>query len=49
MKSDFFLGLWDDCFPLEEAERQRATAVVSRRYPELFEFTAREGGPTLPR
>jgi NitT/TauT family transport system ATP-binding protein len=27
MRSDFFLGIWDDYFPLQEAERQLATTV----------------------
>ena len=49
MKSDFFLGIWDDYFPLEEAERQLATAVDWGRYAELFEFNAGEGRLTLPR
>ena len=48
MKSDFFLGIWDDYFPLEEAERQLATAVDWGRYAELFEFNAGEGRLTLP-
>ncbi|MFN7901008.1 MAG: AAA-associated domain-containing protein, partial [Synechococcaceae cyanobacterium] len=49
MKSDFVLGIWDDYFPLEEAERQLATAVDWGRYAELFEFNAGEGRLTLPR
>jgi len=48
MRSDFFLGIWDDYFPSEEAERQLATAVDWGRYAELFEFDAGEGRLTLP-
>ena len=43
MRSDFFLGIWDDYFPIEEAERQLATAVDWGRYGELFEYDAIEG------
>lgn len=43
MRSDFFLGIWDDYFPIEEAERQLATAVDWGRYGELFEYDAGEG------
>jgi NitT/TauT family transport system ATP-binding protein len=48
MRSEFFLGIWDDYFPLEEAERQLATAVDWGRYGELFEFDATEGRLYLP-
>jgi len=48
MRSEFFLGIWDDYFPLEEAERQLATAVDWGRYAELFEFDAIEGRLYLP-
>ena len=48
MRSDFFLGIWDDYFPLEEAERQLATAVDWGRYAELFEYEAIEGRLYLP-
>jgi NitT/TauT family transport system ATP-binding protein len=48
MRSDFFLGIWDDYFPLEEAERQLATAVDWGRYGELFEYDALEGRLYLP-
>ena len=48
MKSDFFLGIWDDYLPLAEAERQWATALDWGRYGELFEFNASEGRLTLP-
>jgi NitT/TauT family transport system ATP-binding protein len=48
MRSDFFLGIWDDYFPLEEAERQLATAVDWGRYAELFEYDALEGRLYLP-
>jgi NitT/TauT family transport system ATP-binding protein len=48
MRSDFFLDLWDDYFPLEEAERQLATAVDWGRYAELFEYDASEGRLWLP-
>ncbi|MEI6030525.1 MAG: nitrate/sulfonate/bicarbonate ABC transporter ATP-binding protein [Synechococcaceae cyanobacterium ELA739] len=43
MRADFFLGIWDDYFPREEAERQLATAVDWGRYGELFEYDASEG------
>jgi len=48
MRSDFFLGIWDDYFPLEEAERQLATAVDWGCYAELFEYDAIEGRLDLP-
>ena len=48
MRSDFFLGIWDDYFPLEEAERQLATAIDWGRYAELFEYDAIEGRLYLP-
>ena len=48
MRSDFFLGIWDDYFPLQEAERQLATAVDWGRYAELFEYDAIEGRLYLP-
>ena len=43
MRSEFFLGIWDDYFPLAEAERQLATAVDWGRYAELFEYDVNEG------
>ena len=43
MRADFFLGIWDDYFPRQEAERQLATAVDWGRYGELFEYDATEG------
>ena len=48
MRSEFFLGIWDDYFPLAEAERQLATAVDWGRYAELFEYDANEGRLYLP-
>jgi NitT/TauT family transport system ATP-binding protein len=48
MRSDFFMGIWDDYFPIEEAERQLATAVDWGRYGELFEYDASEGRLYLP-
>ena len=48
MRSDFFLGIWDDYFPLQEAERQLATTVDWGRYAELFEYDAIEGRLYLP-
>lgn len=48
LRSDFFLDIWDDYFPTEEAERQLATAVDWGRYGELFEYDAGEGRLTLP-
>lgn len=48
IRSDFFLDLWDDYFPLPEAERQLATAVDWGRYAELFEFDALEERLYLP-
>ncbi len=38
MRADFFLDLWDEYFPREEAQRQLATAVDWGRYAELFEY-----------
>ncbi len=49
LRSDFFLDIWDDHFPQDEAERQLATAVDWGRYGELFEYDAGEGRLTLPR
>ena len=48
IRSDFFLDMWDDHFPLPEAERQLATAVDWGRYAELFEFDAIEERLYLP-
>ena len=48
MRSDFIMGIWDDYFPLEEAERQLATAVDWGRYGELFEYDAIEKRLYLP-
>lgn len=48
MRSDFFMGIWNDCFPHEEVERQLATAVDWGRYGELFEYDASEGRLYLP-
>ena len=48
MRSDFFLDIWDDYFPTDEAERQLATAVDWGRYAELFEYDADEGRLSLP-
>ncbi|HEY2477002.1 MAG TPA: nitrate/sulfonate/bicarbonate ABC transporter ATP-binding protein [Candidatus Cybelea sp.] len=38
MSSDFFLDIWDEYFPREEAEKQLATVVDWGRYAELFEY-----------
>lgn len=43
MREDFFLDLWDEYFPREEAQRQFATAVDWGRYAELFEYDSAEG------
>ncbi len=48
MREDFFIDLWDEHFPREEAERQFATAVDWGRYAELFEYDAREQRLYLP-
>ncbi len=48
MRSDVFLGIWDDDFPLEEAERQLATAVDWGRYVERVEYDTIEGRFHLP-
>ncbi|MCL6432766.1 MAG: nitrate/sulfonate/bicarbonate ABC transporter ATP-binding protein [Leptolyngbyaceae cyanobacterium HOT.MB2.61] len=48
MRADFFLDLWDEHFPHEEAERQFATAVDWGRYAELFEYDASEARLYLP-
>ena len=43
MRADFFLDIWDEYFPREEAEKQLATVVDWGRYAELFEYDAVEG------
>lgn len=48
MRSDFFLDLWDEYFPRQEAEKQFATAVDWGRYAELFEYDASEERIYLP-
>lgn len=48
MRADFFLDLWDEHFPHEEAERQFATTVDWGRYAELFEYDASEDRLYLP-
>ncbi len=48
MREDFFIDLWDEHFPRDEAERQLATAVDWGRYAELFEYDAREQRLYLP-
>ncbi|HME82264.1 MAG TPA: nitrate/sulfonate/bicarbonate ABC transporter ATP-binding protein [Candidatus Eremiobacteraceae bacterium] len=48
MRADFFLDLWDEYFPREDAQRQFATAVDWARYAELFEYDAAEGMVFLP-
>jgi NitT/TauT family transport system ATP-binding protein len=42
LRADFFLDLWDEYFPAEEAQRQLATAVDWGRYAELFEYDSIE-------
>jgi len=48
MRADFFLDLWDEHFPPDEAERQFATAIDWGRYAELFEYDASEDRLYLP-
>lgn len=48
MRADFFLDLWDEHFPHEEAERQFATTIDWGRYAELFEYDASEERLYLP-
>ncbi|MGI0491898.1 nitrate/sulfonate/bicarbonate ABC transporter ATP-binding protein [Alkalinema pantanalense CENA528] len=48
MRADFFLDLWDEHFPHEEAERQFATTIDWGRYAELFEYDASEDRLYLP-
>lgn len=48
MRADFFLDLWEEHFPHEEAERQFATTVDWGRYAELFEYDASEDRLYLP-
>jgi NitT/TauT family transport system ATP-binding protein len=43
MPSDFFLDIWDEYFPHEDAARQFGTAIDWGRYAELFEYDAAEG------
>jgi len=42
MRADFFMGLLEEYYPRNEAERQFATAVDWGRYAELFEYDSRE-------
>jgi NitT/TauT family transport system ATP-binding protein len=42
MRADFFLDLWEEHFPSEEAKHQFATAVDWGRYAELYEYDADE-------
>jgi NitT/TauT family transport system ATP-binding protein len=42
MLADFFLDLWDEYFPEQEAQRQFATAIDWGRYAELFEYDTHE-------
>lgn len=48
MRADFFLDLWGEHFPHEEAERQFATAIDWGRYAELLEYDAGEERLYLP-
>lgn len=43
MRRDFMLDILDEHYPVEEAERQFATAVDWGRYAELFEYDADDG------
>jgi NitT/TauT family transport system ATP-binding protein len=43
MRVEFFLDLWDEYFPAEEAQRQFETAVDWGRFAELFEYDSLEG------
>jgi NitT/TauT family transport system ATP-binding protein len=43
MRADFFLDIWDEYFPPEEAQRQLTTVVDWGRYAELFEYDAVNG------
>jgi NitT/TauT family transport system ATP-binding protein len=42
MRADFFMGMLEEYYPRNEAERQFATAVDWGRYAELFEYDSRE-------
>jgi len=42
MRADFFMGLLEEYYPRNEAERQFATAVDWGRYAELFEYDSRD-------
>ena len=48
MRADFFVEIWNDYFPGDEAERQLATAVEWGRYGELFEYDSNERLLSLP-
>ena len=48
MRADFFVQIWNDYFPAEEAERQLSTAVDWGRYAELFEYDSNERLLRLP-
>jgi len=43
MRVDFFMDLWDEYFPAQEAKRQFETAVDWGRFAELFEYDSLEG------
>ena len=47
-RCDFFLDIWDDYFPTEQAERQLATDMDWGHHAELFEIHSGEGRLTLP-
>jgi NitT/TauT family transport system ATP-binding protein len=47
MPGDFFLDLWDEYFPAEEAQRQFDTAIDWGRYAELFEYDTHGGSLRL--
>jgi NitT/TauT family transport system ATP-binding protein len=48
MQADFFLDVWDEYFPHQDALRQFETAVEWGRYAELFEYDAVERNLYLP-
>jgi NitT/TauT family transport system ATP-binding protein len=43
MPADFFIDIWDEYFPREEAQQQFNTAVDWGRYAELFEYDSGDG------
>jgi NitT/TauT family transport system ATP-binding protein len=48
MRADFFIDIWDEYFPSEEALRQFSTAIDWGRYAELFDYNSDDRMLHLP-